>query len=175
MDLKQVVKKLEEYAKLHTACDWDNVGLLVETSKKTQVKKVLLTCDLTEPVLNEAIENGVDLVISYHPALSPFEKGLNRLTQSTWEERSIIKCIENNIAVYSPHTSWDNKDGGINDWIMSIFDTVKVESVEKKNDIESPCGFAQSIQINLPTRLNFESLVTTISKLTNLKYLGHKK
>lgn len=128
MDLKLFVNNLEEYAKLYTACDWDNVGLLVEPSKNIFVKKVLLTCDLTEPVFEEAIESNIDLIISYHPAIS-FETPLKKLTQKTWEERSIIKCIENGIAVYSPHTSWDNKDGGINDWIMSVFSNENISKI----------------------------------------------
>ena len=59
MDLKLVVKRLQEYANINLACDWDNVGLLVEPSEKLLVKKVLITNDLTEPVLEESIrKNG---------------------------------------------------------------------------------------------------------------------
>lgn len=118
MDLKLIVKRLEQYASLSIACDWDNVGLLVEPSEPLVVKKVLLTNDLTDPVLDEAIRKDVNLIISYHPAIF---KPLKRLTQSEWKERSIVKCIEKRIAVYSPHTSWDSVDGGINDWILTAF------------------------------------------------------
>ena len=62
MDLKVVVKRLQEYANINLACDWDNVGLLVEPSEKLIVKKILITNDLTEPVLEESIEkNGKHL------------------------------------------------------------------------------------------------------------------
>lgn len=56
MDLKLVVKRLQEYANLNLAADWDNVGLLVEPCDKLLVKKVLVTNDLTEPVLEESIK-----------------------------------------------------------------------------------------------------------------------
>ena len=60
MDLKLVVKRLQEYANINLACDWDNVGLLVEPSDKLLVKKILITNDLTEPVLEESIKkNGM--------------------------------------------------------------------------------------------------------------------
>ncbi len=124
MDLKLVVKSLQYYGKPHTACDWDNTGLLVEPSGKLLVKKILLTCDLTEPVFTEALAKSINLIISYHPAIS-YQTPLKRLTQSNWEERSIVKCIENRIAVFSPHTTWDNKDGGINDWIMQAFGIIR--------------------------------------------------
>ena len=50
MDLKQVVTRLEHFAPLDTACDWDNVGLITEPSEPLFVKKILVTNDLTEPV-----------------------------------------------------------------------------------------------------------------------------
>ena len=118
MDLKTLVKRLNEYAPKELACDWDNVGLLVEPSNLTQVKKILVTNDLTEPVLNEAIKLGANMIISYHPAI--FVK-LNKLTQIAWKERSIIKCIEKQIAVFTPHTTWDSIDGGMNDWLFRIY------------------------------------------------------
>ena len=118
MDLKLLVKRLEEYASLNLAYESDNVGLLVEPSEPLQVKRVLVTNDLTEPVLEEAIKRDVQLIISYHPAIYV---PLKRLTQSEWKQRSIVKCIERRIAVYSPHTSWDSVDGGINDWLIQAF------------------------------------------------------
>jgi putative NIF3 family GTP cyclohydrolase 1 type 2 len=82
--------------------------LLVEPSGELIVNKILLTNDLTEPVLEEALSKNANLIITYHPAIfAP----LKRLTQSEWKQRSIIKCIENRIAVYSPHTTWDTIEG----------------------------------------------------------------
>ena len=118
MDLKLVVKRLQEYAPLSIACDWDNVGLLVEPTDPLKVERILLTNDLTEPVLEEAIKKNANMIISYHPAIF---NPLKRLTQVEWKQRSMVKCIEKRIAVYSPHTTWDSVDGGINDWILKAF------------------------------------------------------
>lgn len=118
MDLKKIVKRLEEYASLDTAVDWDNVGLLIEPTDARQVKKVLVTNDLTEPVMNEAIAKGVELIVSYHPAIF---KPLKRLTQTEWNQRKVIRCLENRIAVYSPHTTWDSIEFGSNYWLLQAF------------------------------------------------------
>ena len=118
MDLKIVVRRLQEYAPLPLACDWDNVGLLVEPTDALVVKKILVTNDLTEPVLEEAIKKNANLIVSYHPAIF---HPLKRLTQADWKQRTIVKCIEKRIAVYCPHTTWDSVDGGINDWILTAF------------------------------------------------------
>jgi putative NIF3 family GTP cyclohydrolase 1 type 2 len=94
------------------------VGLLIEPSKDMNIERILLKNDLTEPVLNEAIQKKVNMIISYHPHIfSPFK----RLSQSDWKQRLIIKCIEQEIAVYSPHTSWDSIEGEINDYLLKPF------------------------------------------------------
>lgn len=65
MDLKLVVKRLEEFAPLNTATDWDNVGLIVEPTDPLTVKKVLVTNDLSEPVIDEAKQKNGTLKIIF--------------------------------------------------------------------------------------------------------------
>ena len=118
MDLKKLVKKLEEYAALETAWVKDNVGFLIEPTEPIVVKRLLITNDLTEPVLEEAIAKQVQLIISYHPVIW---KGFKRLTQDHWNQRIVIKCIEHRIAVYCPHTTWDSIETGSNYWLLQPF------------------------------------------------------
>jgi putative NIF3 family GTP cyclohydrolase 1 type 2 len=118
MELSAVVQKLNGLAPPSMAGSWDNVGLLVEPSAPLQVSRILLTNDLTEPVMAEAVEFGADMVYSYHP---PIFTGMKRITQSTWKERIVVKCLENRIAVYSPHTAMDALSGGVNDWLLKPF------------------------------------------------------
>ncbi len=120
MLLSKVVKKLETFAKTTLAAKWDNVGLLVEPSAPHTVSTMLITNDLTESVLDEAIKMKTDLIIAYHP---PIFAAVKRLTQSSWKERLLVKCIENRIAIYSPHTAYDAIQGGVNDWLISPFST----------------------------------------------------
>lgn len=75
-----------------------------------------MTNDLTENVMKEALEHEVNLIISYHP---PIFAGLKRLTTKTWKERIVVQCLENKIALYSPHTAWDSCPNGVNDWLAS--------------------------------------------------------
>lgn len=127
MDLKQVVTKLNGFAPLELAEKWDNVGLLVEPSPPHCVKSILLTNDLTERVVQEAIEKEVNMVISYHP---PIFVPLKRLTSDKFKERIIVKMIENRIAVYSPHTAFDAVKNGVNDWLASGLGSAQVEPLE---------------------------------------------
>lgn len=118
MDLKEVVARLHKFAPAWLSESWDNVGLLIEPSAPHIVDKLLLTNDLTETVADEAIGMNVSMILSYHP---PMFKPLKRLCQQSWKERIVVKCIENRIAVFSPHTCYDALHGGVNDWLISPF------------------------------------------------------
>jgi len=127
MDLKEVVTRLNRFAPLHLAENWDNVGLLVEPSQPHSVTSILLTNDLTEKVAQEAVDKEVNMVISYHPPIFP---PLKRLTSSKFKERIIVKMIENRIAVYSPHTAFDAVKNGVNDWLASGLGNARVEPLQ---------------------------------------------
>jgi dinuclear metal center YbgI/SA1388 family protein len=66
--------------------------------------------------MKEAVDHQVNMIISYHP---PIFAGLKRLTSKTWKERIVVQCLENRIALYSPHTAWDACPNGVNDWLAS--------------------------------------------------------
>ncbi|XP_053658587.1 NIF3-like protein 1 [Anopheles marshallii] len=115
--LQEIVTQLREFAPENLAEKWDNVGLLVEPRDNTSpITNILLTNDLTEAVVLEAREKNAQMIISYHP---PIFAPLKRLTQASWKERIIIDCIRHDIAIYSPHTSWDNVNNGVNDWLAA--------------------------------------------------------
>ena len=120
MNLDDVVSCLNSFAPLPLAADWDNVGLLIEPSTPRPISKIMLTNDLTKPVFDEAIDSGVQLIITYHPLIF---QPLKKLTQKTWKEKIITRCLEERIAVYSPHTCWDAAIGGVNDWLVQPFST----------------------------------------------------
>lgn len=103
--------ELEKFGPLKYAEKWDNVGLLIEPSTDIVVKKILLTNDLTEKVIFEAIDKNANMIISYHP---PIFAGLKRITMSSWKERIVVQCLENKIALYSPHT------GKLNNFLQGV-------------------------------------------------------
>lgn len=118
MELTKITSILHELVPPHLAESWDNTGLLIEPSRPHKVEKILLTNDLTDPVLKESVQLNTNLIIAYHPAIF---KPLKRLTQDTPRERVLLNCIKSNIAVYSTHTSVDIINGGNNDWLLAAF------------------------------------------------------
>ena len=116
MIVKKITDALEEWAPLAYAEDFDNVGLLVGDANM-EVTGALVTLDTPENVVDEAISKNCNLILSFHPIIFG---GLKKLTGSTYVERSVIKAIQNNIAIYSMHTALDNAKDGVNGKICEV-------------------------------------------------------
>ncbi|WP_182200556.1 Nif3-like dinuclear metal center hexameric protein [Paraliobacillus salinarum] len=110
---KDVINIIERWAPKKLASDWDNVGLQIGTLQK-EVKNVMVTLDVLECVVDEAIEKQVDLIIAHHPILF---KGLKQINYDQAKGRTIQKLIKNDIAVYAAHTNLDIAVGGVNDML----------------------------------------------------------
>ncbi len=113
MKTKKLISAFEIFAPSYLANDWDNVGLLVG-SPDWPADHILLTIDLTEAVMQEAIAIRADAIVAYHP---PIFDALKSVTTNTFKERVVLEAIKHNIAIYSPHTALDVAKGGVNDWI----------------------------------------------------------
>jgi dinuclear metal center YbgI/SA1388 family protein len=109
---------MQRVAPLELAEDWDNVGLLVAPSRSRAIERVLLAVDLTTPVLEEALELGVEAVVAYHP---PIFAPVKRLVPNVSPGALLLRVIEAGLVVYSPHTALDAVDGGVNDWLAGAF------------------------------------------------------
>ncbi|XP_004576997.1 NIF3-like protein 1 [Ochotona princeps] len=114
MDLKTLISSLNDFASLSFAESWDNVGLLVEPSPPHTVTTLFLTNDLTEQVMDEALQKKANLILSYHP---PIFTSLKHLTWTSWKERLVIRALENRVGIYSPHTAYDAAPQGVNHWL----------------------------------------------------------
>ncbi len=111
--IKDITNYIEEIAPLPYAEGFDNVGLLVG-DYQTEVRGVLVTLDTLENVVDEAIKNDCNLIVSFHPIIF---SGLKKLTPRSYVERTVIKAIKNDIAIYAMHTALDNSFVGVNDKI----------------------------------------------------------
>ena len=110
MIVQDVINHLHDLAPLAYAEDFDNVGLLVG-DKNRSVSGILVTLDTLEAVVDEAIENDCNLIVSFHPIIF---KGLKKITGKTYVERVVIKAIQHKIAIFSIHTALDNALEGVN-------------------------------------------------------------
>ena len=116
MKLKSLIKKIEAKYPTNLAYDWDNVGLLVGDAEE-EIDKVLVCLEANEAIVEEAINNNVNLIVTHHPFI--FGK-MKKITTSDFKGKLIHKLIKNNIAVYSMHTNFDIAFDGLNDYFMEV-------------------------------------------------------
>lgn len=109
MKVADIVSVLEGFAPTMYQEGYDNSGLTVGDAS-AMVRAVLLTVDVTEAVVDEAISRGADMIVSHHPLIF---SGLKRLTGRTATERIVAAAIRNNIALYACHTNIDSVSGGV--------------------------------------------------------------
>ena len=110
MKLKEITTYLESLAPLSSQVSYDNCGLLIG-NKETEINSTLICLDCTEEIVEEAIHRGCNLIISHHPIIF---SGIKKLNGNNYIERTIIKAIQNNIAIYAIHTNLDNYRFGVN-------------------------------------------------------------
>ncbi|MHC5113596.1 MAG: Nif3-like dinuclear metal center hexameric protein [Planctomycetota bacterium] len=133
MKVRDVVSVVESIAPLSGAESWDNVGLLVG-APTWPASRVMLTIDLTRPVLEEAIAARTRMIVAYHPLI--FEP-LPAVNDATETSHLALDAIRAGIAVHSPHTALDAAPGGVNDWLCEAFGHGDVRALQSQSDLPS--------------------------------------
>ncbi|MFZ4740172.1 MAG: Nif3-like dinuclear metal center hexameric protein [Bacteroidales bacterium] len=121
MLLQAITDLIETIAPLSYQETYDNAGLIIGNKEK-DIEKAIICIDVTEEVLNEAIEKKCQLIISHHPLIF---KGFKKLNGKNATERMIVKAIQHDIAIYAAHTNLDNVEQGVN--------TILAEKLQLKN------------------------------------------
>ena len=112
MEAKKIFKEIEKHAPLKLALEFDTTGLSVG-NRDAEIEGVLVAENVTHDVIDEAKENGCNLIISHHPAI--FGEEIDEFTQSI-----IQHAHDEEITLYSAHTNLDATKGGLNDCLCEI-------------------------------------------------------
>ncbi|GAB4245374.1 MAG: Nif3-like dinuclear metal center hexameric protein [Ekhidna sp.] len=128
MKISDITNFLEQWAPPSLQESYDNSGLLIG-EKNQQVNSALITLDITEEVLDEAITNNHNLIIAHHPFIF---KGIKKIGNHHWIDRCIRKAIKHDIAIYAIHTNLDNVHTGVNQRIAEKIGLVKTQILAPK-------------------------------------------
>lgn len=128
--IKDITSFLENLAPLAYQESYDNAGLQTG-NPNDEVKGILITLDCTPEVVDEAIVKGCNLIVAHHPVIF---KALKKLTGANDVEKTIIKAIQNNIAVYASHTNLDSVIGGVNTKIAQKLGLENLTILSPKQD-----------------------------------------
>lgn len=153
--VKEIISFLEDLAPPALQESYDNSGLLTGRPEQ-EVSGILISLDCTEKVVEEAVLNKCNLIISHHPVIF---RGLKSLTGKNYVERTVIQAIRNDIALYAIHTNLDNVTNGVNRRIAERMGLKNVRILSPKND-------------NLMKIISFVPRENTIEVLTALNRAG---
>ncbi len=112
MTVKELYDKMSAAIPEALSEEWDNDGLMCSPDVSAEVKRVLLALDVTEEIVDYAIERSYDLIISHHPLIF---RPVSKINAENHIARKIIKLINNGVSVFSFHTRLDKVGGGVND------------------------------------------------------------
>lgn len=120
---QEIIQLLEQFAPKHLAMEGDPIGLQIGSLNKP-VQRVMVTLDVLEEVVDEAISKNVDLIIAHHP---PLYRPLKQIITDQAQGRIVEKCLKHDIAIYAAHTNLDIATGGVNDWLSEALGLQEID------------------------------------------------
>lgn len=130
MEIRELIENLEKKYPFSLQEEWDNSGLQIG-NPEDQVKNVLVSLDLEEEGIKEAIANDCNLIITHHPYLF---NGAKSIDFSQRFYKRLKACVKHDITVYAFHTNLDIAKGGVNDNLCRILEIDKTRVLEKGKD-----------------------------------------
>lgn len=164
---QQIIQLFEQFSPKAYAVEGDKIGLQIGTLNKP-IKNVMVTLDVLESVIDEAIEKEVDLIIAHHP---PIFRSLKHISTDQPAGRLIEKCLKHDIAVYAAHTNLDVADGGVNDLLAEALELSETEVLAptytdplKKLAVYVPKEYEEQVRAALEMRGPAISVNTAIAR-----------
>jgi dinuclear metal center YbgI/SA1388 family protein len=165
--IKEITEVLERIAPKAWQEAYDNSGLIVGNSEN-QVTGLLIALDCTDDVIQEAIEKSCNLIVAHHPILF---KPIKSLTDKNYVERTIIKAIKHDIAIYAIHTNLDNIKEGVN---CKIADKLGLQNptilVPKKNALSKLTTFVPEEDTQKVLNALYEAGAGNIGNYSNCSF-----
>lgn len=162
MFLQHIIDIIESVAPLSYQEDWDNSGLQVG-NRSADISAALLTTDVTEPVVKEAIIRHCNLIVSHHPLLY---RGLKTISGNTPQERIVETAIRNGIAIYSSHTAMDAYLHGVSGRMAEKLGVADYRLLVSTGE---SCGLG--VIGKLPEPVSFETLAQRVREVFGAQYL----
>lgn len=154
MKFIDIKKYLESIYPPEKSFSWDNDGVEVCCHEEAEVKSILLCLDITPNVVDYAVNNAMQLIISHHPLLySPIKK----LTCTSVEVKTGLKLYKNNISAMSFHTRLDAAINGVNDMF------IKASKLYSLTENIKPFGNAENDSIGRIIEFNEEKILTDLA------------
>ena len=165
--VQQVEQKLFDWAPRQLAESWDNVGHLVGDPSR-EVRRILVSLDITERVVQEAADGGFDLIVSHHPVMNCTWHPVQTLRTDDRQGRILTKLTENRISAICMQTNLDAAPGGVNDTLCDILGI----AAEGRESFAEGCG---RIGTTMPTTVEALAKFCAATLHSGVKYVNGQK
>lgn len=162
MTVIELYQHLNELIPPSLSCEWDNDGLMCAPDHNREVKSILLALDITERVIDKAIEGNFDVILSHHPLIF---RPLKNLSGCDPNSRNLLKLTQNGIAAMSFHTRLDALNGGVNDRLASILELNSVEILGHEGEMIGRIG-------HLPRTMTFVDFAKSVKTKLDAPYVN---
>lgn len=164
-----LIDTMQEWAPLHWAEEWDNVGLLLGDTSQ-DVKKVLVALDATDAVVREALHESYDFIICHHPLIYD---PLKKITSETVQGRKLLTLLRAGIGLYCAHTNLDKAPGGVNDCLFAKLNFCEDIAPLVDGDSDIPgLGLVTDLPAPMPLS-DFVLHVKNSLSLADIRYSGN--
>lgn len=171
LKVKDIIGNLEKKYPKANAESWDNVGLIVGKLNQ-EVRKVQLSLDTTDKVIENAIKNSADLIITHHPMIF---KPVKTITTMDNLGSKIIKLIENNKSLYAMHTNLDSSKDGLNDYILNLLE-VENSKVIDVNEFDNEVGIGRLYTLSKEMNIDeYATFVKNSLKIKNIRIISENR
>ena len=130
MNVKEFYEYMCRELPSELSLEGDSDGMSCCPDPEREVRTVLIALDATAAVVDEAIEEGYDVILTHHPMLFG---GVDEIVAGNYKSDKLIKLIRNGIAVMGFHTRLDAIDGGVNDMLARLLGLEEIEKFGEGN------------------------------------------
>lgn len=169
MKIQEVCNYMEAWAPLEWQESYDNAGLIIGDPHQL-VKGILVSFDCTEEIVDEAIEKNCNLIIAHHPILF---KSLKKINGKNYVEKTIIKALKHDIALYASHTNLDHAPKGVSYILAEKLKLNQIKVLDPfKESLKSLVFFVDENHEEQVSKALFKAGAGNIGNYTDCKFVG---
>lgn len=163
---RELIEKLEELAPRSLACDWDNPGFLAGRGDK-EIHKVLVALDATDRVVEQAVRERADLLLTHHPLIF---RALKQVNDTNFISRRIVTLLQADVSYFAMHTNFDAAPGCMADLAAARLGIRNGQPLEVTGEVNGvPVGIGKTGQ--LAERVSLDSLAARVKQAFGLPFV----